>query len=139
MNPTGVVDVQLYGDAAGGARSTAGKSDYEIIRGFFRTETFRVTHNVRNTNPLVRDRVNAVNAMLCNSQGIRRLSIDPRCRRLIRDLERVSWKADNHGNLSAQLDKSDPELTHTSDALGYLIEREFALHPEVGFRADFIG
>jgi hypothetical protein len=140
MNPTGVVGVQLYGDAAGGARSTAGKSDYEIIRGFFRTETrFRVTHNVRNANPPVRDRVNAVNAMLCNSQGIRRLSIDSRCRRLIRDLERVSWKADNHGNLSAQLDKSDPELTHTSDALGYLIEREFGLHPEVGFRADFIG
>ena len=83
--------------------------------------------------------MNAVNAMLCNSQGIRRLFIDSRCRRLIRDLERVSWKADNHGNLSAQLDKSDPELTHTSDALGYLIERDFGLHPEVGFRADFIG
>jgi len=135
-----MVEVQLYGDAAGGSRSTAGKSDYEVIRDFFRTETgFRVTHKVRSTNPPVRDRVNAVNAMLCNSYGIRRLSIDPRCRQLIRDLERVSWKADNHGNLGAQLDKSNPELTHTSDALGYLVEREFGLHPTGGFRAHFIG
>jgi hypothetical protein len=56
-----------------------------------------------------------------------RVSIDPRCLRLIRDLERVVWKADAHGNLGAQIDKSDPELTHVSDALGYLIEREFSL------------
>ena len=77
--------------------------------------------------------------MLCNSQGMRRLFIDPRCRRLRRDFERVVWKADSHGNLSAQLDKSDLELTHTSDALGYLVEREFGLHPAAGLRPDFIG
>jgi len=140
VNPGGVVDVELYGDAAGGARSTAGKSDYQIIREFFRTETrFRVNYYMRSANPSVRDRVNAVNAMLCNSQGMRRLFIDPRCRRLRRDFERVVWKADSHGNLSAQLDKSDSELTHTSDALGYLVEREFGLHPAAGLRPDFIG
>jgi hypothetical protein len=83
--------------------------------------------------------VNAVNAMLCNSQGMRRLFIDPRCRRLIRDLERVVWKADGHGNVGAQLDKSDPELTHVSDALGYFAEREFGLRAPVGLRSEFIG
>ena len=140
VNPGGVVDVQLYGDAAGGARSTAGKSDYQIIREFFRTETrFRVTYHVPSANPSVRDRVNAVNGMLCNSQGIQRLFIDPRCRRLIHDLERVSWKADGYGNLCAQLDKSDPELTHVSDALGYLVEREFGLRVAAGLRPEFIG
>jgi hypothetical protein len=30
--------LRLYGDAAGSARSTAGQSDYEIIRQFFRAE-----------------------------------------------------------------------------------------------------
>ena len=82
--------------------------------------------------PSIRERVNAVNAMLCNSPGMRRLFIDPRCRRLIRDLECVVWKADGHGNVGAQLDKSDPELTHVSDALGYLVEREFGLRVAVG-------
>jgi hypothetical protein len=137
--PGRVIDVQLYGDAAGGARSTAGKSDYQIIREFFRTQPqYRVSYHVPRDNPAVRDRVNAVNAMLCNQQGLRRLSIDPRCRRLIRDLERVVWKADSNGNLGAQLDKSNPELTHASDALGYLLEQEFGIHPAGGWRSEFI-
>jgi hypothetical protein len=96
-------------------------------------------NHVPSANPSVRDRVNAVNGMLCNSQGTRRLFIDPRCRRLIHDLERVSWKADGYGNLCAQLDKSDPELTHVSDALGYLVEREFGLRVATGLRPEFIG
>jgi len=122
-----------YSSDAGSARSTAGKSDYQIIREFFRTEPrFRVSYHVPSANPSIRDRVNAVNAMLCNSPGMRRLFIDPRCRRLIRDLERVVWKADGHGNVGAQLDKSDPELTHVSDALGYVVEREFGLRVAVG-------
>jgi hypothetical protein len=137
--PGRVIDVQLYGDAAGGARSTVGKSDYQIIREFFRTQPqYRVSYHVPRDNPAVRDRVNAVNAMLCNQQGLRRLSIDPRCRRLIRDLERVVWKADSNGNLGAQLDKSNPELTHASDALGYLLEQEFGIHPAGGWRSEFI-
>ena len=140
FDPGNVIQVQVYGDAAGSARSTAGKSDYQIIREFFRTEPrFRVSYHLPSANPSIRDRVNAVNAMLCNSQGMRRLFIDPRCRRLIRDLERVVWKADGHDNVGAQLDKSDPELTHVSDALGYFVEREFGLRAPVGLRSEFIG
>jgi len=120
--------VRLYGDAAGAARSTAGHSDYEIIRQFFRTQPdFHVSYHSKSSNPAVRDRVNAVNAMLCNHQGERRLLVNPRCKQLIRDLERVSWKADSHDNLLPQLDKTNPGLTHISDALGYLIETEFGL------------
>jgi hypothetical protein len=120
--------VRLYGDATGEARSTAGQSDYEIIRRFFRTETdFKVTYHNKSSNPPVRDRVNAVNAMLCNNEGERRLLMNPCCKQLIRDLERVSWKADSNANLLPQFDKTNPGLTHVSDALGYLIESEFAL------------
>jgi hypothetical protein len=115
-------------DAAGASRSTAGQSDYEIIRQFFRTDPdFKVTYHIKTSNPLVRDRVNAVNAMLCNNEGERRLLVNPCCKLLIRDLERVSWKADSHDNLLPQLDKTNPGLTHVSDALGYMIESEFAL------------
>jgi hypothetical protein len=81
-----------------------------------------VSYHNKSSNPLVRDRVNAVNAMLRNNEGERRLLVNPCCKPLIRDLERVSWKADSHDNLLPQLDKANPGLTHVSDALGYLIE-----------------
>ena len=123
----------------GAARSTAGHSDYEIIRQFFRTQSdFHVSYHGRSSNPAVRDRVNAVNAMLCNHQGERRLLVNPCCKQLIRDLERVSWKADSHDNLLPQLDKTNPGLTHVSDALGYLIEAEFGLRQRGGPRSTHI-
>jgi len=129
--------VRLYGDAAGEARSTSGQSDYEIIRRFFRTQTdLKVSYHIKSSNPLVRDRVNAVNAMLRNDQGERRLLVDPRCKHLIRDLERVTWKADGHDNLLPQLDKTNPELTHSTDALGYLIDTEFGLRQQGGPKSN---
>jgi hypothetical protein len=104
--------VQVYGDAASYARSTAGRSDYQIIKSFFRTEgQFQVSYHNSSANPAVRDRVNAVNSQLCNHDQQRRLIIDPRSKHLIKDLERVSWKADGHDNLLGQVDKSNPQLT----------------------------
>jgi hypothetical protein len=131
--------IRIYGDAAGEARSTSGHSDYEIIRRFFRTQTdFKVSYHNKSSNPLVRDRVNEVNAMLRNDQGERRLLVNPRCKHLIRDLERVSWKADGHDNLLPQLDKTNPELTHSTDALGYLIDTEFGLRQQGGPKSTIL-
>ena len=89
-------------DSTGKNRKTSGMSDHKILRdsGF----TILSTHN-----PFVTDRVNNVNRLLTNNGII----INPRCKKLINDLNKVSWK-DN------KLDqKSDPMLTHISDALGY--------------------
>jgi hypothetical protein len=122
--------VKLYGDAAGGARrTTAAKSDYELIREFFRSRPeYRVDFNVPRANPAVRDRVNAVNAMLMSADGRRRLFVDPKCRELIADLRQVSWKE----GAAVDLDKrTDPRRTHMSDALGYLVHREY---PVTAFR-----
>jgi hypothetical protein len=131
--------VRVYGDAAGAARSTAGHSDYEIIGQFFRTRPdFLVSYHLKSSNPAVRDRVNAVNGMLCNNQGQRRLWMNPCCQQLIRDLDRVSWKADSHDNLLPQLDKTNPGLTHDSDALGYLIEAEFGLRQNGDPRSTYV-
>src|ERR1022692_2340092 len=63
---------------------------------------------------------------------------DPCCKQLIRDLERVSWKADSNDNLLPQLDKTNPGLTHVSDALGYLIESEFALRQMGGPKSTLL-
>lgn len=108
--------ISLYGDAAGSQRSTAGKSDYAIIAGMGLGR-----QRIKKANPPVRDRVNAVNSMLCNARGEARLFHHPRCSHLKRDFETVEWR-DN-----GDIDKKDPERTHASDALGYFIESEFPL------------
>src|SRR5450756_1230647 len=79
------------------------------------------TFHVPTSNPPVKDRVNCVNAVLGNQAGERRLRIDPGCKQLIQDLERVHWKADPNGNALADIDKADPLRSHLSDALGYMI------------------
>jgi hypothetical protein len=135
----GQVSLKLYGDAAGSARSTAGKSDYQIIKEFFRrTPEFQVSYHVPLANPAVRDRVNAMNSKLLNAAGVVGLLVDPRCKRLTKDLEQVAWKSDSNGNMTGDIDKSNAELTHISDALGYLIESEFGLRQAGGPRSGSI-
>jgi phage terminase large subunit len=75
-----------------------------------------------------------VNARLRNQTGLRRLFIDPHCKQLIQDFERVHWKTDPSGNTLAEIDKSDPTRTHVSDALGYMIAKEFGMYPAFGFQ-----
>lgn len=114
------LSVRIYGDASGQARSTASKTDYDLIRGYFRSKPeFNITLDIPPSNPLVRDRVNSVNALFKNANGDRKLFIRPSCRELIIDLQEVSWKPGDH----FQLDKSDRKRTHLSDALGYLVWR----------------
>ena len=86
----------------------------------------------------MKDRVACVNSRLRNQAGERRIEIDPGCRELIADLEQVHWKTDINGNSQSEIDKSDPKRTHLSDALGYMIEKEFPMKPRAGERAGFI-
>jgi hypothetical protein len=53
------------------------------------------------------------------------LFIDPRCKDLILDFERVHWQVDLNGNSLPEIDDSDPQRTHLSDALGYMLTAEF--------------
>lgn len=107
---------RVYGDAAGSARSTTGATDYAIL-----AELGFTDQRVARSNPAVKDRVNTLNAMLRSSSGEVRLRINGRCRMLVRDLETVCWNGD-----SMDLDKSERDRTHASDALGYFLCREFA-------------
>ena len=130
--------VDVYGDATGDARrSSASCTDWELVRNFLgkhRNQYRQVVH-VGSSNPPVRDRINCVNAKLRNQAGDRRLIIDPRCKHMIQDSERVHWKTDANGNAFNEIDKSDPVRTHTSDALGYMIAKEFSMWASGGLRA----
>lgn len=93
---------EVIPDSTGRNRKTSGKSDFKILEdaGFKIMPTY---------NPLVRDRVLNVNRLFMSDQII----INPKCKKLINDLEKVSWKNDD-------LDEGpDKMLTHISDALGY--------------------
>ena len=114
----------LYGDATGKARHTdSNVTNWKIIQNML--GQYGLTWRVPNRNPAERDRINAVNGVICNSKGDRRFYVNPlRCKNLIRDLEQVSYK-----DGSVQIDKTkDLMLTHPSDALGYQLEREFSLN-----------
>ena len=93
----------VYPDSTGRNRKTSGASDFFILE----NSGFKI-HPTR--NPFVTDRINNINRLLADD----RIIIDPKCKKLINDLEKVSWKND-------ELDKkTDSSLTHISDALGYL-------------------
>ena len=93
----------VYPDSTGANRKTSGKSDHVILK-----EAGFIIQSTR--NPFVTDRVNNINRLLRDGKII----IHPRCKKLINDLEKVTWKND-------ELDqKTDKMLTHITDALGYL-------------------
>lgn len=137
----GPLQVYVYGDASGSARQRAlgagANSDWAVIRQFFSgRRDFQVGFKYKSSNPGVKDRIAAVNAALCNSQQQRRLFVDPRCKNTIRDLERVVFKAAPTSQTGALDQKTDPQLTHISDALGYLIESEMGLRQQGGARSE---
>lgn len=92
----------IYPDSTGSNRKTSGISDHQILK----NDGFNIQFT---RNPLVVDRVNNINRLLRED----RIIIDPSCRKLINDLEKVSWK---DGSLDQKTDKM---VTHISDALGY--------------------
>jgi hypothetical protein len=132
--------VKVYGDASGNSRNTqATRTDYELIKDVFRQHAeFKLTLLQNTRNPEVRNRVNTVNNMLTTAGGSHRIIIDPKCKELITDLRQVKWKRDASKNPTGDLDKSDPARTHVSDALGYLIAREFGMHGVCGERPGFV-
>lgn len=101
----------VYGDYSGNGRDTRSMTtDYEIIRQILPNIEMRVT-----VNPPVIDRINTVNARLCNANGDRRMFVNTKnCPHLTRDLEQVV-----HVEGKRDIDKSTLDKTHSSDAIGY--------------------
>lgn len=81
-------------------------------------------------NPLIRDRYAAVNGKLRNANGVATLFIDPKCKSLIHDLEREVYQ--EGAPIREKTKDGAATRGHHSDALGYIIHREFAI--ETGFR-----
>lgn len=110
-------DVLLSGDASGRSRDTRSKTtDYGILAdaGFTRQD-------VPLSNPPIRTRHNAVNAMLQAGDGDVRTAIHPRCATLARGLETVRLRS------GASYLEQETYDQHVTTAFGYGVCRRFSL------------
>jgi len=106
--------VEVYPDPAGSARSTTSrKSDHAILRDY----GFLI--RAKKSHPSHIDRLNALNRKLLDADGNVTMTVDPKCKFLIKDLEQV--QRDKKGGI----DKSNIELTHALDACSYAIAYKF--------------
>ena len=117
----------IYGDASGRARSQGtAQTNYDLIRNAgFNNQL------IKTSNPRIQDRVNIVNNLLCDSDGNDKLAICKRNSRLIADLEKMSY------NDKGEVDKTDSELTHNADSIGYYIEYTHSLNKPRELRARY--
>jgi len=123
--PTWAAGVVVYGDASAGHMQTAGTNDKNILQDYFAEYgKLAVQYKIPSANPSVALRVRVVNGKLKAADGSTTLLIDPRCRELMADFDEVGYAANSN-----EIDKaSDPQRTHLSDALGYLVWQEFSKH-----------
>lgn len=107
-------NIEVYPDPAGSARSTtSNRSDHHILRDY----GFLI--RAKKAHPSHIDRLNALNRKLLDAEGNVTMTIDPKCKYLIKDLEQV--QRDKKGGI----DKSNMELTHSLDACSYAIAYKF--------------
>jgi len=109
--------IVVYPDPSARQRKTSagGLTDLSILK----NANFDV--KCKNTAPLIRDRINAVNAKLKNVNGKNSLFIVKSCKNVIKSIERQIYKEGTH------VPDKDSGYDHMNDALGYLIEFNFPL------------
>ena len=109
------IHLTVVGDASASARSTSGQTDYQIIKEeLTKAGWSNVTYTIPASNPRHKDRVDNTNYHL-SGRG-KTVYVSSRCKELALDWERVAWKKGQ-----PELDKSDPQRTHASDAADYII------------------
>jgi phage terminase large subunit len=111
-----------YPDPSGSARRTSagGHSDHSILSnaGF-------IVKAPRKHDP-VKDRINAFNARLCDSMGIRHLFVDPKCKYTIESLEKFCYKE------GTQIPDKDSGFDHIFDAISYAVAFLFPIRRDYG-------
>jgi hypothetical protein len=115
--------LEICGDHWGvHVQSAAARRDFDIIQAKFAKWTGGEYPLSRPTRK-VKNRTDALCSMFRTIDGHRHLFVSRACRKTIYDLENVQWK-DNR----MQLDDSDPQRTHPSDALSYFAFNYFRAH-----------
>lgn len=110
-------EISVYPDSSGGSRRSVNASETDIA--LLRDAGFGVFAPA--ANPPVKDRINAMNGMLCNASGGRRYLINTEmCPVYSECLEQQAW------NAQGEPDKSH-DLDHLPDAGGYFISHDYPI------------
>lgn len=123
-------EVLIYGDPAGGARSTqnveAGQGDWSIVQAELgKARSWQLRWRVARAHPRQKDRVNVTNARLRDANDDVHTLIHPSCKSTVRDFEAVVWKE----GADFEIEKGDDKTTHWTDAFGY---RQHMVHGGTG-------
>lgn len=118
--------VFVYGDSTGGHRGSAKikGSDWDLVKQIL-DPVFgdRLIFMVPLKNPPERARVNAMNSRLKNTLGEIRLQVDPvKAPHVVLDFEGVALVEGGSGEIDK---RSNLELTHISDSIGYHVQKEY--------------
>lgn len=112
----------IYADPAGKQRRTSARdnTDHTII-----TQWGMELRSPR-AHPLVKDRINAVNRLLCNAEEQRHLFVDPQCKESIEALSKQQYKP------STNIPIKDAEFGYdgVNDGIGYAVSYLYPLRKE---------
>jgi len=104
--------IVVFPDPAGAQRKTSasGKTDISILQNAGFAVKYRPRH------PAVKDRINALNSVLKNTEGQRRFFIDPKCKQFIKSMRQHAYKE------GTQIPDKGSGFDHIFDAGTYLVE-----------------
>lgn len=120
--------IMIYPDASG--QNTSSKSSTESDHSILRQAGFSVY--VDGSNPRIKDRVNAFNAMILNSKGERRFKVNTnKCPELTEGLEQQIYDKQGMPDKTAGVD-------HLNDAEGYFISHKYPItKPATNLKVTF--
>lgn len=127
--------VLIYGDPAGRAGEKHGhKSDYTEIEDVLRTNGWTFERKVKRAAPAIKDRQNAVRAMICTADGRRRLFVNPRLAKWCdKGLSTVQLQEGS----TFQEDQKN-QYQHITTAIGYCVDCEWpVIAPTMGIDVSF--
>jgi len=114
----------IYGDSSGGVATTsnAGETDYIQMAEVLRENGCLFSMDYDQRNPLVRDRVENMNAKFGNALGEIRQTYDYQaCPNFDNDISTVGWKRSIQRGRGKLDDGGDVQRTHASDGAGYAV------------------
>jgi hypothetical protein len=106
------IPIFIYPDPASKQRKTSagGRTDLSILQ----NAGFKV--KVKNKHPAIRDRINAVNSKLKDSNGQRHIFVSQSCKTIVKGLQRQIYKENTN------IPEKEEGFDHMNDAIGYMVD-----------------